>query len=520
MPWRGPQHPGEFPTLGWLVGEWIEEHCVVPDGDYRGQSYRLTDEMWRFLVFHYRLRMDATEKRRSSAWAYRRSQLIRPQKWGKGPLSAAIICAEAVGPTVFAGWDADGEPLGREWSTPLIQITATSDDQTDNVYRMLQPMIELGPLGVMIPDTGETRINLPGGGRVDAVSSNARSRLGQQVTFVLQDETGIWVKANRGYELADAQRRGLAGMGGRAIETTNAWDPTEASVAQQTAESQLDDIYRDHVQAPTNLSMTNKAERRRWLRKVYGDSWWIDLDRIEADVLELIAKGEVAQAERFFGNFPSAGTSTWLPRGLWDDRHLDRTVPDGTKVCVGFDGSDSDDWTGLRLETLDGYAFTPRYGPDREPTIWDPRRFGDRIPRSEVHAAVDQVFSRYRVVRMYCDPRDWQTEIESWALRYGTNRVFEWATNRPSPMHESLVRFVTDLATAEYSHDGCPVTRLHVGNARKLARPGERYILGKASHGQKIDLAMSSVLAHEARCDAVAAGARVTEPRRRVVVLS
>ena len=50
MPWRGPDHAGEFPTLGWLVGEWIEAHCVIPDGDQIGDPYLLTDEMWTFLA--------------------------------------------------------------------------------------------------------------------------------------------------------------------------------------------------------------------------------------------------------------------------------------------------------------------------------------------------------------------------------------------------------------------------------------------------------------------------------------
>lgn len=520
--WRGPQHRGEFPTLGWLVGDWIEEHCVIPDRDHQGEPYKLTDEMWRFLAFHYRLRPEASADRPASAWVYRRSQLTRPQKWGKGPLSAAIICAEAVGPVLFAGWDASGEPVGRPWATPLIQITATSDDQTANVYRMLQPMIELGPLADLIPDTGDTRINLPSGGRIDAVTSNWRSRLGQQVSFCLQDETQLWVKSNHGHDLADNQRRGLAGMGGRAIETTNAWDPSENSVAQQTGESLVDDIYRDHTLAPPNLAMTNKAERRRWLRIVYGDSWWIDRDRIEADILELLDRGDVAQAERFFGNKITSGTATWLPNGLWEERDSDRSVAPGTKVCLGFDGSDSEDWTAIRAETLDGFQFTPTYGPDQEPTVWDPHRFGDRIPRHLVHAAVDELFTRFRVVRMHCDTREWPTEIETWALKYGTRRVFEWPTYRAAAMHESLVRFTTDLGSGDLTHDRCPIARIHVGNARKLARPAERYVLGKASQHQKIDVAVTSVLAHEARCDAVAAGARPgsESPRRRAIVLS
>lgn len=520
MPWRGPNYVGEFPTLGWAVGDWIEAHCVVPDGDHIGEPYKLTDEMWRFLAHHYRLRPEASPDRPSVAWRYRRSQLVRPQKWGKGPFSAAIICTEAEGPAVFDGWDAAGEPVGRPWPTPLIQITATSDDQTANVYSALQPMIELGPLADLIPDTAETRINLRGGGRIDAVTSNARSRLGQRITHALQDETGLWVKSNRGHELADAQKRGLAGMGGRAIETTNAWNPVENSVAQQTAETTVDDVYRDHVQAPKTLSIRNRAERRKLLRVVYGDSWWVDLDRIEPEVVELLDRGEDAQAERFFGNRAKSGKATWLKDGAWHAARRSREVESGTRICLGFDGSETDDWTAITAETLDGHSFVPTYGPDRLPTFWDPAQFGGRIPVGEVNAAMDEITHTYRLVRGYFDPRAWRSEIEAYQLQYGEKKIIVWETNRITQMHESLKRFTHDLAHGGITHDDNRIRNGHVDNARKVARPGERYILGKPSNHQKIDLAMTSVLAHEAKSDAVAAGAAKITTRPRAIVLT
>jgi len=343
-------------------------------------------------------------------------------------------------------------------------------------------------------------------------------------------------------KVAETQRRGLAGMGGRAEETTNAWDPTESSVAQRTAESAkswdpLDhpperrgelavsrDVFRLHPQAPGGLSYTDKRERRRIHRVVYLDSLrerggHVDLDSIEAEASEIMEK-DPGQAERFFGNRCKSGRGAWLPDGLWDSRKTGREVQPGERICLGFDGSYSEDWTALRAETLNGFAFTPLFGPDLLPTLWDPHVHGGRIPRGEIHAALDEVFGRFKVVRFYCDPREWDTEIEAWALKYGGRRVFEWPTNRVVQMHEALLRFVTDLATAGYTHDGCELTKRHVGNARKIPKPGERYILGKASEHQKIDAAMGAVLAHEARCDAVAAGARVVESRRKVVVLS
>src|SRR6185503_6202554 len=98
-----------------------------------------------------------------------------------------------------------GEPMGRPWSTPLIQITATTEDQTDNTYDALRPMIDKGPLAELITKTGEEFIRLPGGGRIDAVTSKATSRLGQRITFAAQDEVGLWTKTTRMDKVADTQ---------------------------------------------------------------------------------------------------------------------------------------------------------------------------------------------------------------------------------------------------------------------------------------------------------------------------
>jgi len=324
MPWR-PEVPNEAPSLGEQVGNWIEEFCVIPDREHGGETYRLTDEMWTFLGHHYRLRESASVGQASTAFTYRRSILVRPQKWGKGPLTAAIICAEALGPVIFDGWDANGRPVGRPQATPRIQIAATTDDQTDNVYGHLLPMIQRGPLADLIPDAGVTRINLPYGGWVEPVTSKATSRLGQPITLAIQDETGIWLKTNGGHALARTQRRGLAGMSGRSIETTNAWNPAELSTAQMGFESKVADIYKDYHQSPSTLSYKNKAERRKIHKIVYGDSWWVDLDAIEAEAAEIM-ETDPADAERFFGNRVVAGSDSWLTTGLWERAYQDAVV--------------------------------------------------------------------------------------------------------------------------------------------------------------------------------------------------
>jgi hypothetical protein len=493
MPWCGPTELRTFPTLGYDVAKWIQAHCVIPDGDHQGERYKLTPEMVRFLLHHYRV--DPI----TGAFAYRRSQLVRPQKWGKGPFSAAMICAEAAGPVLFDGWDAAGEPVGRPWQTPLIQVTAVSEDQAQNVWAALVPMIELGNFDAEITDTGLTRINLPNGGRIEPVTASARSRLGQRLTFAVQDETHSWFKHDGGWRLADNQRRNAAGMGGRLIETTNAWDPAEESVAQQTAEYGGSDVYRDHLQPPANLSIRNKRERKKALRHVYGDSWWVPIDRIDAEVEEL-AQRDAPQAERFFLNRIVADTDAWLAPAQWAECAAPaEVVADREAVTLGFDGSLFDDHTALiGCRISDGHLF--------ELAVWAPPD-GGQINQTEVDAAVDAAFARFDVVRMYADPPYWQDYVGKWHADYG-DAVREWWTNRERAMIAALERLHTAVTSHQVTHDGSTTLAQHVGNARRQrVRSGVTVRKDRPGSSRKIDAAIAATLAYEARADVIAAGA-------------
>jgi hypothetical protein len=329
-----------WPTL-WIVPAWIEQHCPIPDGFHKGRRFELADwQLWCTLN-HYRVRPDArwVPERPILAPSFhnRRSQVIGPQKSGKGPWAATIVAAEGVGPVLFAGWaERDdgyacaehgcscgweyeyelGEPRGMAWPTPLIQLTATSEDQVDNVYRPLKAMIRNGPLAERMLIRQEF-VRLPNDGEIAVVTSSATSRLGNPLTFALQDETGLYTKSNKLDDVADTQRRGAAGMGGRTMETTNTWDPTQQSTAQQTYESTAPDVFKFHRPPPANLSYRNKRQRRRIHEHVYAGSWWVDLDAIDGEAAELEEK-DPGQAERFFGNRIVRGQGTWLPEGLWE----------------------------------------------------------------------------------------------------------------------------------------------------------------------------------------------------------
>lgn len=201
-------------------------------------------------------------------------------------------------------------------------------------------------------------------------------------------------------------------------------------------------------------------------------------------------------------------TRVWLPN-----------PPDGTSVALGMDGSENDDFTVLKCETREGLIFTPRYGPDHRPTVWNPREWGGQIPRYEVNAAMEEINRRFKVVRAYCDPgfRDevsWESEIEAWDQLYGPKVFIPWqmaGNSRINAVYAALRRFEADLKSGLITHDGCPLTSSAMANARKIAKSAERYGLGKPAQPQKIDAAVTAVLAHEAASDARAAGWPVME---------
>jgi hypothetical protein len=509
MPWRGPAYDGEFPTLGYEVGDWIQSHCVVPDREARGKPFILTEEQVRFLVFYYALELDGR-------WTYERGgQLVRPHKWGKGPLSAAIVCAEAEGPVRFDGWDAAGEPVGRPWATPHIQVTACSEEQTANTWRALQPMIELGALSVDIPDTGLTRINLPGGGLIEPVTASARSRLGQRVTFVVQDQTESWFKSNHGIELAAAQRRGVAGMGGRFLETANAPDPVEQSQATRTAAEP--GVYIDDVDGGPG-SVRNKAERRKVLRRVYGDSssaqgGWVDLDRIEAEI-EAMVVHDAAQAERWFLNrkIASEGAAFNFER----IKVLVQSRPafgEGTVIVLGIDGARHEDAIAVvATDVRTGHQWPlivlerPEHAPE------DYEHDLDLVDGAVASAIHDQ---RLMVWRAYCDDQHIRHLIESWQNRFGQKRFITWHTNRDKQIAWAVRRYEEAIAAGDVHFEAHPTFLAHLRNARKRMltvlddKQAPMHTLTKVSIRSplKIDAAMAAVLSWEARSDALASGA-------------
>ncbi|MES2210972.1 MAG: hypothetical protein V4515_12445 [Chloroflexota bacterium] len=538
---------------------WIEQHCVIPDGFRAGAPFRLYDEQLRFFAGFYLVRGDAVWVPEAPilgpAFVHSRGLIVAPQKWGKNPMGAAQICAEAEGPALFAGWAGKddgyacidhechcgweygydpGEPMGMPWPTPLIQVTAFSEDQTDNTFDVLRPMIRKGPLADLIPNVGEAFIRLRAAddeARIEVVTSSEQSRLGARTTFVLEDQLEQWWTSNGMDKVANAQYRNLAGTGGRATLLANAWDPTQHSVAQREFESGEPDIWRQATFAPSTHACGRPddehdhfgdiEERRAILehvypvdhRREYGGH--VDLASIDSEARKIF-NFDPPQARRYFGNEIVEGAGKAFDITAWIARRRTTSYvpPKGALIVLGLDGSVRwDHFPIVATEVASGFQW-PLH-------IWRPGGPGKEVPMLEVERVLEQAFDWWDVWRLYADPPYVQSHLDAWAGRW-PDKIVKWETARLRAMAIALREWKQAITTGEMSHcaerdEWCALFTEHVGNAvRKDTgwRDDEGFLwtVEKPKVDLKIDSVLAATLSWVARGHALAAGALHLEP--------
>lgn len=539
MPWRGPQYEGERPTLGWYVLDWMTENLAQPGRD-DGEPFIPTQEQAEFLLRFYEVH-PVTGRR-----VVHRALLSRPRGWGKSPFVGAIALAEACADVVGAGFDADGEPVGRPWHslrTPLVRIAAVTEDQTDNTWL---PLLEMARGGSLAADYGldvlDTVIYLPRG-QVSPITSSATSAKGDPACFASMDQTEEWRESNGGKRLAKVMRFNAAKLGGSVIETPNAFTPGEGSVAEQSAadyqaildgRSRARGILVDHREAPPDTDMSDERSLVAGLRWAYGDSsdhpdgcvlheppcppGWSPIERLTAEFWDTSNEPQDLRADLL--NQVTHASDSWLAGPeVRASSDLGRVVAPGERITLGFDGSrkrargvtDATALIGCRLS--DGHVFTLG--------VWEQPKGGAgadwQVPVVEVLAAVHEAFETYDVVGMYADPAKWESHVADWEAAYGPrlrvqatrqHPVEWWMTGGRSVLIvRALEKFHTALTEGELTHDGSSALVRHLLNARRRkTRSGLQ--IGKAhpDSPDKIDAAVAAVLAWQCRLDAVAKG--------------
>lgn len=518
MPWRGPRVEGEFPTAGYLIGDWIEANLVIPDRERMGEPYLLTDEMWTHLLWRYRLRPDARAEDGQDAFVYGGSLLVRGQKWGKDPFKGAACLAHVFGPALFDGWDASGEPVLRPHPSPWVAVAATNDDQTDNTFRPIREMIRQGPLAnVAGVDADKTMISVNGQEVIEPLTTTSFGRLGSPFTHVSITEAGLLVGEGKrgGLSFARTLKRNVGGMNGMWDASSNAWDPTEGSDAQRTYEAKDPHVFLDVRLARRHVDLADDDALTEEIRYGYGDSLvsrggWVSERRIMADCRNR-AMGESEVRRFYLGELTSGEKPLTTVSELAAAVRTNETLQPGEPIALGFDGSRARDATTLIASRMsDGRAF--------EIATWFPTETGGKVDRIDVDNTVDATFSGFEVVMMFADPYLWQDYLDVWANRYGAERVVEFPTNVERRMDAAIELFRTALHAGEWTYDGSK-NITDAMNAAALAKgkkkpprldgeglPDEHYLKVVKKRDDLIDACVGTILAGAARGKALESG--------------
>lgn len=515
--------PPDLPqrTLAAQIVNWCGRYIRQPDGPDAGGPWSFTKEQLRFLWHFY-----AVDER--GRWLYTRAVLRRAKGWGKSPFMAAIAIAEFLGPVRYWRDDADGNPVGRPVPLPLVQIAGFSIAQTNNTMAMVLAMLEESPaVSDYRLDLGLTRIFTAGGGKLEPITSSGSTTEGARPTFVVLDETHLWKPADGLIKFAETIRRNLGksrdGLA-RSCETTNAHEMGQESVAersylafeaQRTGRARGSTILYDSREAPPETNLYDDDDLADGLRLVYGNSTWVQIDRILDEIHD--PDTPPSEARRFYLNQLVVAEDAWVRPYEWDAcRDDERELAEDDQITLFFDGSKSDDATGLvgcRID--DGHVWT--FGVWRRPAgvaEWT-------VPRQEVADIVDRVFANYDVRAFWADPgsgkddegeRYWYPLIDRWSATYGAELDL-WASESGADRHavkwdmsgtskglrqrlftEACEATATDIQDGNLTHDGHPVLREHVTNAKR--RPNAYGVAISKDHpssNYKIDLAVCAV---------------------------
>ncbi len=531
-------------TLGWQVISWMAEYINTPGGHDDPARLRLliemseagipvnenmlllTDEQVRMVLWWYAV--DGT-----GSYTFREGTFRRLKGHGKDPFSAALALAELCGPVAFSHFDSNGDPVGKPRNAAWITVAAVSQDQTKNTFSLFPVMISKKLKTDYSLDVNRFIIYSAAGGRIEAATSSPASMEGNRPTFVIQNETQWWGsgpdgKSNEGHTMAAVIEGNMTKVeGARTLSICNAHIPGTETVAEkaytewqdvQSGKSVDTGALYDALEAPADTPISEipseredpigfaegVAKLREGIIVARGDSTWLPVDDIIKSILS--TKNVITESRRKFLNQVNASEDSWLSPQEWDRVAVPGAVLEPKeKITLGFDGSKSNDWTALvACRVSDGMLFLLK--------VWDPAKFGGEVPREDVDAAVHSAFARFDVVAFRADVREFEAYIDQWGRMYKKRLKVNASPNAPVAfdMRGQQKRFAFDcerfedaVLERELSHDGNPVLRQHVLNAKRHPTTYDAIAIRKATKdsSKKIDAAVCAVLAYGARQD-------------------
>ena len=485
------------------------------------------------------------------------------------PFLAAIAAFEALGPCRFAGWDAEGQPVGQPWNVERkveITLLAVSEEQTRNAFEPMKEMMNGDNLLYAYPgvEVLETRILLPYNGLIMPRTSSARSLEGKPQLFTIADQTETWVPSNGGDRLGAVAKRNLSKVDGTLLEAPNAFVPGEGSFAETTWEAwqkgRAGETYRDNILYDSrdwgDPDLNDPSSIVAGLEYAYGDSLksptgckihtppcgvkgspypggWVNINGVLDDVFDPATT--LSDAARYFGNKPHASADAFVPYEVLTAATVENLEAEGIDavtrhdpVVVGFDGSwgrsrgVTDATAIVAMRVSDGLSWAVRVWeqPDNaQGRDWEP-------PRAEIDDTMRRFIQDFNVVDGLFDPAGWEALAAEWESmiqkkRNGSRRAngagfgtMLWRGNQLNKVAEATKALRIALYEKEVMLTGPNVLVRHLTNAQyRETRAGKIMYKESPSSARKIDAAYALMLAYQSKLRVSAKGYRITPAR-------
>lgn len=329
--------------------EWIEKHCVVPDGKLMGQPLIVADFMCEDLALIYR---DEHDPRGPVSKAI----LSRPRKNAKSVEAAMIALLALLGPEARNGTEVYSGAMAREQAAIL--------------FKLLSRMIRMSPTlhkHAQIKDSTKEIIIPALNSKYRAMSKDGKTAHGLSPRLVILDEMGQERKETN--ELIEALVSGSAAQDDPLIVAIStqapndgAWLSKEIDGARDSEDPSIvcrvDGLPLDH---PNPFSAEALAEANpAW------DVWQNQTYMIQQAAEAARMPSKQAAFRNLFLNQRVSAEEPFIERAIWAQNNATPDPLDGLPVFAGLDLSEVRDLTALVLVGVDGKKWHVH------PTFWLP----------------------------------------------------------------------------------------------------------------------------------------------------
>lgn len=380
-------------------------------------------------------------------------------------------------------------PLGGE-----VYSCAADKNQAKIVFETAKRMIELEPELNRLARVYRDVIEVPSTGSIYRVlSSEAYTKEGLNPSCVVADETHAWQNSELWDVLALAsgarEQPLMLSISTAGVKTdTTGQDSVAYRLFQygqriSTGEIQDEQFFMASWTPPLDAK---HDDPKTWAMANPGLG---DLNSLEEFESAVLRTPESEFRIKRCNQWVSSQTA-WLPSGAWESCLELVDLTEETEICLGFDGSFSNDSTVVVAATTGEkpHVFLIKAW-EKPPHIKD-----WRVDIYDVENTIRDACKRFKVREVVCDPFLWSRTIQT--LGDEGLPMVEYSSGSPARMVPACKKFYDMVTQNRLTQDGNQILARHLYNAvLKIDQKGPRITKEHRSSPRKIDAAVAAIIA-------------------------